>query len=165
MIILKQEKLVEQLFLEFLSMERDVKKELVAQESFIRQFQALAQKDKGDLPIIDYLSCPVAIFERGGVICKANRMLLEKTDLPRTGIGGAKINFLDRITDENYSLMEAAESVFYGKTALLSRLSCLLALFCRSWNYSVDQDYHSALLFPLPDGEGRILWGVVMLMQ
>ncbi|MEL7622117.1 MAG: hypothetical protein AAGU12_00880 [Clostridiales bacterium] len=163
--ILRQEKSTQQLFDQLLSMERDVKKELAAQESFIKQFQALAQKDREDLPIIDYLSCPAAIFERGGVICKANRLLLARTDLPRTGIAGAKISFLNRITDENYSLMEAAESVFYGKAALLSRLSYLLTLFCRNWDYSVDENYHCALLFPLPDSEGRILRGVVMLLE
>ncbi|HHV09694.1 MAG TPA: hypothetical protein GXX75_05365 [Clostridiales bacterium] len=56
---------------------------------------------------------------------------MESTDLWEGEVFKESINFLGRITNENYTMLEAAEGVFYGKTALLSRLSHPLELFCK----------------------------------
>lgn len=152
-------------FAELVSMQKDIEDKLVVQAKFIRQVQSLMQNERDHLSVIDHFPCSVAIFSRGGVICKANHILIEKTDISRNEIPTGKISFLDRITNENFALAEAVEGVFYGKTALLSRLSYPLELFCKSWSYQVPDDYHSALLFPLLDSEGCIPFGIVMLMK
>lgn len=152
-------------FAELVSMQKDIENDLVVQAEFIQRVQSLIQNEHDHLSVIDRFPCPVAVFARGGVIHKANRTLIEKTDLSRDEMPTGKISFLDRITNENFALAEAVEGVFYGKTALLSRLSYPLELFCKSWSYQVPDDYHSALLFPLPDSEGRIPFGIVMLMK
>lgn len=152
-------------FAELISMQKDIENELVAQAKFIRQVQSLMQNESDHLSVINHFLCPVVVFARGGLIHKANHTLLEKTDLSIDEMATGKINFLDRVTNENFALAEAVEGVFYGKTALLSRLSCPLELFCKSWSYQVLDDCHSALLFPLPDRERRIPFGVVMLMK
>ena len=152
-------------FAELVSMQKDIEDKLVVQAKFIRQVQSLMQNERDHLSVIDHFPCPVAVFSRGGVICKANHILIEKTDISRNEVPTRKISFLDRITNENFALAEAVEGVFYGKTVLLSRLSYPLELFCKSWSYQVPDDYHSALLFPLPDSEGRIPFGIVMLMK
>lgn len=152
-------------FAELVSMQKDIENELVVQAKFIRQVQSLMQNESDDFSVVDQFSCPIAVFARRGVIYKANRTLIEKTDLSRDEITTGKISFLDRITNENFALAEAVEGVFYGKTALLSRLSYPLELFCKSWSYQVPDDYHSALLFPIPDSEGRVPFGIVMLMR
>ena len=165
MVELEQKNKTMQHFAELVSMQKDIENELVIQAKFIRQVQSLMQNESDHLSVTDQFPCPVAVFARGGVIHKANRTLIEKTDLSRDEIPTGKISFLDRITNENFALAEAVEGVFYGKTALLSRLSYPLELFCKSWSYQVPDDYHSALLFPLPDSEGRIPFGIVMLMK
>ncbi len=152
-------------FAELISMQKDIENELVVQAKFIRQVQFLMQNESDHLSVIDQFQCPVAVFARGGVIHKANRTLIEKTDLRIDKIPTGKLSFLDRITNENFALAEAVEGVFYGKTVLLSRLSYPLELFCKSWSYQVPDDYHSVLLFPLTDSEGRIPFGIVMLMK
>lgn len=152
-------------FSELSSMQKDIENELVAQARFIKQVQCLMQNESDQLSVINHFPCPVAVFARGGVIHKANRTLLEKTDLSTDEMSTEKISFLNRITNENFALVEAVEGVFYGKIALLSRLSYPLELFCKSLNYEVLDDFHSALLFPILDGEGRIPFGVVMLMK
>ena len=164
-VLLKQENPKKQLFAELVAQQRDMEKELTAQARFIKQFQVLAQTEGELLPMLDHFDCPVAIFERGNVLHSANRVLIEHTDLQTEDILAGKINFLGRITNENFTMLEAAEGVFYGKTALLSRLTYPLELFCKHWNYSVTKDYHRALFFPLPDREGHIPFGVVMLMK
>lgn len=152
-------------FAELVSMQKDIENELVVQAKFIRQIQSLMQNESDHLSVINHFPCPVAVFTRGGVIYKANRTLIEKTDLSKNEIPTGKISFLDRITNENFALAEAVEGVFYGKTALLSRLSYPLELFCKSWSYQVPDGYHSALLFPLQDSEVSIPFGVVILMK
>lgn len=165
MVNLEQQKKNIDNFAELVSMQRDIEKELVVQAKFIEQLQSLMQDEREHLLVINHFPCPVAIFERGGVIRTANRVLIEKTDLKVEELSMQKINFLDRITNENFALAEAVEGVFYGKVALLSHISYPLELFCKSWSYMIDDDFHSALLFPLPDSEGRITFGIVMLMK
>ena len=48
---------------------------------------------------------------------------------------------------------------------LKTRRSYPLELFCKSWRYPVSNDYRSALFFPLPDGDGDIRYGAVMLLK
>lgn len=152
-------------FAELISMQKDIEDKLVVQAEFIRQVQSLLQYEHDHLSVVNQFPCPVAIFERGGVIHKANCTLIKKTDLSIDEMPTGKISFLDRITNENFALAEAVEGVFYGKTALLSRLSYPLELFCKNWSYQVLDDCHSALLFPLLDSEGCIPFGIVMLMK
>lgn len=146
-------------------MQKDIEKELGTQERFISRFQSLVQSDNCLSRIIDQLHCPIAIFKRGGAVCLANCTLMREADLQVEEIFGMKINFLNRVTDENYSILDAAEGVFYGKTALLRTLSYPLELFCRNDRFEVSDDYHSALLFPVPDSDGRIPFGVIMLIK
>lgn len=149
---------------ELVSMQGDLERQITVQDRFIRQFQDLTRREGASF-VIDGFPCPVAIYERGGVLRGANRALLEKTDLRADQIPAGKTSFLDRITDENYALAEAAEGVFYGKTALLGRLFRPLGLFCQSLSHAPPDDCRSALLFPLPDKDGQIRLGVVMLMK
>ena len=162
---LKQEKPREQLFAELAELQRNMEKKLAVKEQFIKQFQTLAQAEEDSGALLDLFPCPVALFKMGGYLHRANRALMENTDLQEDDISGGTLNFLARITNENFAMLEAAEGVFYGKTALLSRLSYPLELFCKSWNYPVRGNYRSALFFPLPDGDGNIRYGAVMLMK
>ncbi len=152
-------------FADLVLLQKKVKKELAAQEHFIWQFQSLTGTDEELSVVLDSLNYPVAIFKRGGVLCMVNRTLMEHTDLTAEDISEGRINFTGRLTNENYAMLEAADGVFYGKTALLSRLDYPLSLFCRHWTYSVPKNYHSALFFPLPNREGQIPFGVVILMK
>ena len=114
-------------FAELVSMQKYIENELVVQAEFIRRVQSLMQNEHDHLSVIDCFPCPVAVFARvGGVIHKANRTLIEKTDLSRDEMPTGKISFLDRITNENFTLAEAVEGVFYGKTAHSSSL-CRIA--------------------------------------
>ncbi len=162
---MKKEKSRGQPFANLVLMQKDIEKELTEQDKFIKQFQLFAQDKDELLPMINIFSCPIAIFERGGTLINVNSSMIENTDIKPTDIYVKKINFLDRVTNENYSILEAAEGVFYGKTALLSRLSYPLQLFCRNSVFSVSYEYHIALLFPLPDDKGLIPLGAVMLMK
>lgn len=165
MVPLKQEKTKEQLLAELAELQRDMEKNLTVQERFIKRFQALMQTGEDPLPLLNLFPCPVALFKRGGILHRVNNMLMESTDLQEGDVPDGNINFLGRITDENFTMLEAAEGVFYGKMALLSRLSRPLELFCKNWNYMVRDSCHSALFFPLPVGGRRIPYGVVMLLK
>lgn len=155
----------EQLLAELIRMQKELEKTLGVQEHFIKSFQLLVQDDGVFAQVIDSLPCPVAVFKRDGVLCMANRVLITETDIQSVEISAEKINFLNRVTDDNYGILEAAEDVFFGKTAFLKQLSYPLALFCRNENYIVSNALRSALLFPVPDRRGYISFGVIMLMK
>ncbi len=165
MVTLKQEKSREQLFAELAGLQKNMEKKLAVKEQFIKRFQTLVQTEEDPLTLLNLFSCPVAIFKIGGYLHRTNHALMENTDLQEDDVSGGTINFLARVTNENFAMLEAAEGVFYGKTALLSRLSYPLELFCKSWSYTVRNDYRSALFFPLPDGGGDIRYGAVMLLK
>ena len=165
MVALRQEKPRERLFAELAELQRNMEKKLAVKEQFIKQFQTLAQTEEEPLSLLNLFPCPVAIFKIGGYLHRINHALMESTDLQEDDVSGGAINFLARVTNENFAMLEAAEGVFYGKTALLSRLSYPLDLFCKSWSYPVRDDYRSALFFPLPDGDGSIRYGAVMLLK
>lgn len=164
MTALKQEERREQILAELTTLQRDMEKNLSAQEQFIKHFQFLIQTEEEPLSVINLFHYPVALFKNGGVLYRVNRALMENTDLRESDIFKSDISFLDRITSENFAILEAVEGVFYGKTALLSRLSNTLALFCKSWSYPTRDKYRSAFLFPLTD-DGCISLGAIMLMK
>lgn len=66
--MLKLEKSKEQPFVDLLSLQRNVQKELAAQTRFIKEFQLLAQEEEDLLPMLNLFDCPVAVFERGGIL-------------------------------------------------------------------------------------------------
>ena len=165
MATLKQEKSREQLFAELAELQRNMEKKLVVKEQFIKRFQLLAQAEEEPLALLNLFPCPVAIFKMGGYLYRTNQALMKSTDLQTADVLKGSISFLARVTNENFAMLEAAEGVFYGRIALLSRLSYPLELFCKSWRYPVRDDYRSALFFPLPDGDGDIRYGAVMLLK
>jgi len=164
-VALEQEKPRDQLFAELAALQRDVEKNLEVQEQFIRCFQFLVQTEEEPLSVINHFPCPVALFKEEGVLLRVNRVLIENTNLKESDISERNISFLDRITNDNFTMLGAAEGVFYGQTVYLSRLPELLKLFCKGWYYPTRDDYHKALFFPLPDGEGDIRHGAVMLLK
>ncbi len=165
MVTLKQEKPREQLFTELAALQRNMEKKLAVKEQFIKRFQTLAQTEEDPLPLLNLFPCPVAMFKMGGYLHRVNHTLMENTDLREEDVLEGTVNFLARVTNENFAMLEAVEGVFYRKTALLSKLSYPLELFCKSWSYPVRDDYHSALFFPLPSGDEDIRYGIVMLMK
>ncbi len=162
---MKRGKPKERLFSELAALQKDMEKNLAVQEQFIKRVQALIQTEADPLPLLNFFPYPVALFKRGGILYRINNALMESTDLREGDVPDGNINFISRITNENFAMLEAAEGVFYGKTALLSRLSHPLELFCKSWSYTVCDDYRSALFFPLPDDGGDIRYGAVMLLK
>lgn len=162
---LEGEEAKEQPLRELVLLQKHMEKALAAQGRFIKRFQALAQREGDIMPMLDLFDCPVAVFQKEGVLHRVNRTLRESTDLREGDVPEGSLSFLARITKENFAMLEAAEGIFYGRNALLGRLSFPLELFCKRCFYPVRGDYHSALFFPLPDGEGCIRYGAVMLMR
>lgn len=163
--MLEQEKPRDQLLAELVALQKDAQENLGVQEQFIKCFQLLAQTEEEPLSVINLFSCPVALFKEEGILFRVNRALLEDTNLKESDISERNISFLDRITTDNFAMLGVAEGVFYGQTAYLSRLPNLLKLFCQGWYYPSRDDYHRALFFPLPNDEGEILHGAIMLLK
>ncbi len=153
----------EQRLEECIRLQKDIADGVDTRECFIRRFQLLA----GDYcllsRLIDHLPYPAAVFRRSGVLCLANRALIKEAGMNAAEIASGKINFLDRVTDENYAVFEAAEDVFLGEATIIRSLVSPLALFCRDDAVRVPDLYQSAFFFPI--GSGEIPCGVVMLMK
>ena len=95
----------------------------------------------------------------------ANKVLMRQAWIMAGDIAAGRINLFDRITDENYGVLDAAEDVFLGDTTLLSGLISPLALFCRDDARTVSGAYRSAVFFPIVGCGGRISHGAAMLMK
>ena len=114
--------------------------------------------------ILDNLPYPIAVFNRDGFVLMANRTLLNKSGRTEGEVAAGKVNFLDRVVDENYAVFEAVEHVFYGETTVARNLLIPLSLFCQDDEREVLDEYRSAVFFPVPDGKRNIAFGAVMLM-
>lgn len=115
--------------------------------------------------VIGKMPYPVAVFKHNGVLSMANQVLMKEAGIDKADISAGKINFLGRVTDENYAVLEAAADTFLGESTMLSRLSYPLGLFCADDNRTVAEAYHSAVFFPITSSDGHIPFGAVMLMK
>lgn len=115
--------------------------------------------------VFDSLPFPMALFKKNGDVCMANHALIAETGTTADEMSAGKINLLNRLTDENYSVLEAAERAFLGKTTFLQRLVYPLVMFCRNDNRVVSKAYKSAIIFPIVNAEGDITASAVMLMK
>lgn len=116
--------------------------------------------------VIGNFPYPIAIFERSGVLTMANLALMQKSDISPDDVQAGRINFLGRITNENFAVLEAAEDVFLGETTLLKNLAEPLSMFVRDDSVPDHSDsYQSAVFFPVVESSGRIAHGAVMLMK
>ncbi len=155
----------EQLLQELLRMQKDIEERVEAQERFIRRFQMLIQNDGLFSQVLHNLPLPVAIFDRDGVLCTANNALTQEAGIAPGDITSGKLSFLDRVTDENDTVLDAVEDVFTGKTIVLRRLRSPLAMFCRDDSRAVSDAYQSAVFFPVTGSDGSVALGAVVLMK
>jgi len=155
-----------QLLDELIRMQKDIEEKVEAQQRFISRFQLLVQNDGLFSQLIDNLPYPVAIFKQGGMVCMANKALISEAEISEEDISSGKINFLNRITDENYTVLDAAEDVFLGETTLLKNLVSPLTLFCQDESRSAALNtYQNAVFFPVRTDDRPITHGVVMLTK
>lgn len=162
---MNEEMISNQLFKEFTRMLKELEQKSEAHDDLIRELQFLIQNEGPFSPIVDKLPYPVALFKVNGVLCMANQMLQEKTGIHSGDIASEKINLLNRITNDNYSIFKAVEDVFLGEVSMLRQLTYALEIFCKDSSYIVSDTYHSALLFPVKDKGGYIPFGVILLMK
>lgn len=154
----------EDLLHELILMQQDLKEKVDSHERFISRFQLLVQHKGLFSQVIGNLPFPVAIFAYTGVVLMANNLLMQQAGIKPAELSEGKLNLLDRVTDENYGVFEAAEDVFAGETTVVKGLVLPLALFCRAESGAQDDPYHTAVFFPVPDGDGSRN-GAVMLME
>ena len=155
----------EELWEECIRLQKDIAEGMETQECRIRRFQLPAGDDGLLLHLIDHLPYPMAIFRRNGALCLANRRLMKEAGMKAEEISAGRINLLDRVTDENYAVFEAAEDVFLGETTVVRPLSSPLALFCRDDAFRDRDPYQCAVFFPAAGNHGEILCGAVVLMK
>ena len=158
-------KIKEQLFGELDFVQKDIEGKGETRDCFISRFQLLVQNCGLFSRVIDNLPYPVAVFGRSGALLMANHMLMKEAGIKTAEISAGKINFLDRVTDENYAVFEAAEDVFWGETTVVRPLFSPLALFCRDDIVRAPDTYQTAVFFPAGSGDGEILRGAVVLMR
>ncbi len=155
----------EQVLGELIRMQMDIKETVEVQQLFISRLQMLMENNSLLSNVFDSLPFPIAIFRQNGALCMANRVLMEEAGINSYEISAGKINLLNRITNENYSVLEAAEDTFAGRTTLLKKLASPLALFCRIEGQVSSNEYKSAIFFPVSDNTGPIKTGAVMLLK
>lgn len=155
----------EQLIQELNQMQTTMKENDNAQQFFISRLRLLTENAGIFSDVFDSLPFPMALFKKGGELVMANRALIDKTGVTADDMSGGKMNLFSRMTDENFSVLEATEDTFLGKTTLLRRLVCPLMMFCCDESRTVSNAYKSAVFFPVTNAQGQITTGAVMLMK
>jgi hypothetical protein len=164
--MMSEKKAKEQLLKELLQMKKTIEQKLEEQDSLIKQFQQLNQIDGLFSQVIGNFPYPIAIFEHSGVLTMANRVMLQKANIRPDDVQAGRINFLSRITNENFAVFEAVEDIFLGETTLLKNLVEPLSMFTRDDSVPDYSDcYQSAVFFPVAENNDSISHGAVMLMK
>ena len=144
-----------------------LRKEKNVQDMVVRRFQALIQEEGLFSQTIREFIYPMAVFRQDGTILFVSNTLTEETGLYIVESSAKKYNILDRITDSNYQILDAAEDVFSGKTSFLMNLFDPLAMFIvESSSKKADcSKYQSAIFFPIAEDGGQITHGAVIFIK
>lgn len=163
---MSEKKTKEQLLKELINMQKTIEQKIKVQDSLIKSFQLLIQNEGLSSQIIRNFPYPIAIFERNGVLTMANHTLLQKANIRLDDIQAGRINFLNRITNENSAVLEAVEDIFLGETTLLKNLVEPLSMFARDDSVPDHGDcFQSAVFFPVVESSDSISHGAAMLMK
>lgn len=137
------------------------------QEHLVRKFQKLIHNKGWSSPVINDFPYPMAIFEQDGELVYVNRALSDETGLYVINLSQSKHSLLNRITDANLPILDAAENVFMGKTTFLTGLSNPMELFMRdkTGKKTSSSEYHEAVFFPITGDKGQTTQGAVIFMK
>lgn len=163
---MSEKKTKEQLLEELIQMQKHIEKKVKVQDNLIKSMQLLIQNEGLYSQVIGKLPFPIAIFERSGLLIMANHILLQRANIRPDDVQTGKINFLSRITNENFAVLEAVEDIFLGETTLLKNLVEPLSMFVRDDFVPNHSDgYESAVFFPVVESNDHISHGAMMLMK
>lgn len=163
---MSEKKTREQLLKDLIQKQKNIEDKVKAQASLIKSFQLLIQNEGLSSQVIENFPYPIAIFERSGVLIMANYALLQRANMRFDDVQAGRINFLNRICNENFAVLEAVEDIFLGETTLLKNLVEPLSMFARDNSVPDHSDcYESAVFFPVVDKSGSISHGAIMLMN
>jgi hypothetical protein len=137
------------------------------QDSMIREFQELIRNEGLSSPVITSFPYPLAVFWQNGDLALVNSAFSKETGLCAADLQEGKHSILNRITDENFRILDAVENVFAGETAFLTGLSDPLAMFLSEMSSKKKSsiNYKSAVFFPIMEDAGRIARGVVIFTE
>lgn len=159
---MSESKAKEQLLMELIEFQKMLEEKVETQERMIQKFQTLIRNEGLFSQVIQYFPYPIAVFTRDGVINMANQKFFDETNRNPKDVSEDKINMHDRLTTENYEILEAVQDVFSGETKLLKNLSDPLSMFVRDDDEKSPANFGGAIFFPLVGDKGQIAYGVVM---
>ena len=160
-----ENKTKEQLLVELIEFQKVLEEKVETQDRMIQKFQTLTTNDGLFTQVIHYFPYPIAIFTRDGELTMANQTFFAETNRNPTEISEGRINMFDRLTTENYEVLEAVNEIFTGEIKLLKNLSDPLSMFIKDNKNMSPANYGSAIFFPLVEGNGQITYGVVMFIK
>jgi hypothetical protein len=137
------------------------------QDSMVKKFQKHTRSQGLSSFVIKNFPYPMAVFEQDGDLVFVNSALSEETGLYTADLSKSKHSIINRITDANLQILDAAENVFMGKTTFLTDLSDPLDIFMsdRSGGKILSSEYREAVFFPIAKDEGQITQGAVIFMK
>jgi len=137
------------------------------QDSMTRKFQELIRNEGLSSSVIMSFPYPLAVFWQNGDLALVNSAFSKETGLRAADLQEGKHSILNRITDENFQILDAVENVFAGEIAFLTGLSDPLAMFLSEMSSKKKSslNYRNAVLFPIMEDAGRITHSAVIFME
>ena len=105
---------------------------------------------------------PIAVYDRNGIIVRANRLFRRLADISADDIQHEKANIFDCLNNDNVVLMEAAHNAFDGNEKVYQNIDC--ALYTKSITAEKQlSNFPNAIFFPMYfDREGVRLSAVLL---
>lgn len=137
------------------------------QDFIIRRFQKIIRNEGLSSSIIKSFPYPLAVFWQNGDLVLVNSAFSKETELYAADLSESKHNILNRITDDNFRILNAVENVFVGETTFLSGLSDPLAIFISEKSSKINSslNYQSAIFFPIVEDAGQTTHGAVIFTE
>jgi hypothetical protein len=162
---MSENKTKEQLLLELIESQEKLGAKIAKQDQMIQKFQMLIKNEGLFTQVIHFFPYPIALFTEDGKLKMANQAFFTETKRNPTDVSEGKLNIIDRLTTENYEILEAVHDIFSGEMKLLDNLVQPLSMFVKDDDDVYPTNYGNAIFFPLIDGDEQIAYGVVMFMK
>lgn len=159
------DKTKEQLLEELAEVQKMLEERTATQGQMIKKFQMLIANEGLSSQIIDFFPYPLAIFTLNYTLVMVNKAFTEETKMQLKNQGNGCVRVLIHKIEDT-QLVAAVTRVFAGDTFLLEGLQSPFSMFSGIPEYNAQQSnrFNKAVIFPVPNAEGRITHGVIVYM-
>lgn len=160
------DKTKEQLLEELSEVQKMLEERTETQGQMIRKFQLLIANEGLFSQIIDFFPYPITIFTPQYTLVTVNKAFAAETKTRFMNLEKGAVRILQHKIND-MQLAAAVTRVFAGDTFFLEDLKNPFSMFSGITRKSTPQSdrFNKAVIFPVPAGDAKIIYGVIVFMS